>query len=240
MFGLDEPTRLRVRLTALQGLSMRRRFSVGVALVTVAVVCAVGEDTAQLGCASASAGGAATMRGQLDLTFQVDDPGSAHYTSSNHRLRLELRIGRDGQAALRVRGHVEHRAIFISPNPSSSRPRLSTAEIDDRWVGRATSARGRTKLTLTLVADDAAGRRRTFELSCKRTHEALGDAPRTRRIALQRCMPLTKHTGTPWSDLLPSYARVPLVFALRGDVRIWVSADHQDAKLSAPKAVDPE
>jgi len=60
-------------------------------------------------------------------------------------------IDRHDKATLRVRGHVERRGYFVSPSgPSSSTPTRSEAQVDDRWVGRATRARGLTKLTLAL------------------------------------------------------------------------------------------
>ena len=208
---------------------MSQRWFAVAALSTVTVLSAV-----------ASAGGATTMRGQLALTFTVDDPGVAYFGSSTQDLRLELTTSRDGSAILRVRGHVEHQGTFISPSASSqSKTTRSEAAVDDRWEGRATYAHGVTTLKLTLVTRELDRDRDplTFELACKRTMEALADAPGHRRGALQRCTPVTNDTGHPWNDLLPRYARVPLVFAVRGDVLVLVIADHDHATVGAPTAV---
>lgn len=187
-------------------------------------------------CAVANAGGATTMRGQLALTFSLDDPGVAYFSSSTQDLRLELTLSRDGGAILRVRGHVEHQGIFISPSASSQSER-SEAEIDDRWEGRATYAHDATTLKLTFVTRDRGHDPLTLELACKRTMEALADAPSHTRVALQRCTPVTNDTSQPWNDLHPRYARVPLVFAVRGDVLVLVTADHENATVGAPTAV---
>ncbi|HSD88267.1 MAG TPA: hypothetical protein VLB44_12155 [Kofleriaceae bacterium] len=191
-------------------------------------------------CAVASAGGATTMRGQLALTFSADDPGVAYFSSSRQDLRLELTIARHGSASLRVRGHVESQGTFISPPGQASQGKAtrSEAEVDDRWEGRATSAHAVTTLKLTLHRDRDSDRDPlTLELACKRTMEALADAPSPRRVALQRCTPVTSFTGQPWNDLHPRYARVPLVFAVRGDVLTLVTADHEQATVGAPTAV---
>lgn len=219
---------------------MNHRKLAVVALITAAAWCATPDDHVRFGCASATAGGATTMRGQLELTFSVDDRGVAYHSLSRQQLRLELTIARDGSASLRVRGTVERQGRFISPaGPSQSRPTLSRANVDDRWVGRATRAHAVTRLKLALVTRDRDRDPLTFTLACKRTMEPLSGARTPKRVALQRCTPVTKYPDLPWNDPLPSYTRVPLVFAVRGDVLVGVVADHEHAGVSPPSVARP-
>lgn len=209
---------------------MIQRWSVVVAFITFVVLRAA--------CASAHAGGATRMRGQLSLTFSVDDRGVSYYSSSIHDLRLELTMPRDGRASMRVRGRVRRQEVFISPASRSS-PIRSEAGVDDRWVGRATRAHGGIELKLALVTRARVRDPIKLELACTRTMEPLAGAARPGRVALLRCAPLTPYTDHPWNDLHPRYARVPLVFAARGDVLLLVTADHGHASVGAPRAVHP-
>lgn len=208
---------------------MSQRWSVVVvALFIVTAMCA----------AAAARRGATTMRGQLALTFSLDDPGVAYFSSSTQDLRLELIISRDGSAVLHVHGHASHQGIFISP-PGTSRTKATRSEaaVDDRWEGDATYAHGVTTLKLTLVSPERGHDPLTLELACTRTMESLADATSHKPVALERCTPVASDAGQPWNDLHPRYARVPLVFAVEGDVLTLVTADHEHATVQGPLAV---
>jgi hypothetical protein len=186
-------------------------------------------------------GGASPMRGQLALTVTLDDPGVAYVSTSTQDLQLELTISRHGSAVLRVRGHFELQSTFLSP-PGASQHKLTRSEgtIDDRWEGRARSAHAVTTVKLGLVTGGRGRDPLTLELACKRTMEALADVPGHKRVALQRCTPVTaSDAGHPWSDLYPPYARVPLVFAVRGDVLSLAMLDDGQATVEAPMSVRP-
>jgi len=206
---------------------MRWRWSAVMAFLVVMAVPAVAK------------GGATTMRGQVALTVTLDDPGVGYVSTSTQHLQLELTISRAGRAVLRVHGHVELQSTFLPPpGASPNKTTRSDREIEDRWEGRARYAHAVTTLKLTLSTGGRDRDALTLELACKRTVEALAGAPGHKRVALQRCTPVTtSDTRDPWNDPHPLYARVPLVFGVRDEVLSLVTVDGEHANVTVTASI---
>ncbi len=169
------------------------------------------------------------MRGELELSISVFDRGVSHVSSSRLGLSMELFISQSGAVILRVKGEGDSKSQFIGPTASSkSRATRDELTVDEEWTGTATHEHDRETLKLSRIRTNTGNAPVAQTFVCRRTKEHLYGTPDGVLSALLRCTPIDEHTGPPWGDRMPAYARAPLAFAVQGSVLTGAHSDGAD------------
>jgi hypothetical protein len=156
-----------------------------------------------------------TYRTQLELNFSVHDRGVGYHESNEYELAVDLMLPPAGPGTLKVRGTLEHKSMHLRPSDPHGTESRNFPVDDSLKVERS----GRELRVRGLKP------RQEQTFACARQRVPVDDKP----TAVLWCRPTTRYTGLPWSDPLPHWLRVPLVFPVEGELRAEISASHESA-----------
>ncbi|NOU30123.1 MAG: hypothetical protein HOO96_19650 [Polyangiaceae bacterium] len=153
------------------------------------------------------------LRAQVALRWTVRDRGTAYVQVTESRLDEALDVTASATAVLTVRQRASTRGQYLVPDAAVDESRGAG---DDTWRGEIR----REAWQLTLRRDALAQ-----EYQCAAQVEGGAE--------YVYCTPTSGFRGMPWSDPLPAYMRVPLVFPARADkASLRIDGDHQQQRVS--------